>query len=36
VLIDRAGRIVGRVLGERDWRSREAQQLVEWLLKEGQ
>jgi len=35
VLIDRAGRIVGRILGERDWSSREAHQLVEWLLKEG-
>ena len=32
VLIDRAGRIVGRVLGERDWTTPEARRLVEWLL----
>lgn len=36
VLIDRAGRIVGRILGERDWGSEQAHQLVEWLLKQGQ
>lgn len=36
VLIDRAGRVVGRILGERDWRTREAHQLVEWLLRKGQ
>lgn len=35
VLIDRAGRIAARVLGERDWRTEEAQQLVEWLLARG-
>ncbi len=35
VLIDRAGRIVGRVPGERDWSSPEAQRLVEWLLEQG-
>ena len=32
VLIDRGGRIVGRVPGERDWSSPEARRLVEWLL----
>jgi hypothetical protein len=32
VLIDRAGRIVGRIPGERDWRSPEARRLIEWLL----
>ena len=32
VLIDRAGRIVGRILGERDWHTPEAHRLVEWLL----
>ena len=36
VLIDRAGRIVGRILGERDWSTPEAHRLVEWLLTEGQ
>lgn len=36
VLIDRGGRIVGRILGERDWRSPEAHQLVEWLLRQGE
>ena len=36
VLIDRAGRIVGRILGERDWSSPAAHQLVEWLLRDGQ
>ena len=35
VLIDRAGRIVGRILGERDWGSQQAHELVEWLLSEG-
>jgi len=35
VLIDRAGRIVGRIPGERDWRSPEARRLVEWLLAQG-
>jgi peroxiredoxin len=32
VLIDRSGRVVGRVPGERDWNSPEAHRLVEWLL----
>jgi peroxiredoxin len=32
VLIDRAGRIVGRIPGERDWGSDDARRLVEWLL----
>ena len=36
VLIDRAGKIVGRILGERDWSSPEAHQLVESLLRDGQ
>ena len=36
VLIDRAGRIVGRILGERDWNTPEAHRLVEWLLRDGQ
>lgn len=36
VLIDRAGRIVGHIPGERDWSSPEAHQLVEWLLSEDQ
>jgi peroxiredoxin len=35
ILIDRAGRIVGRVPGERDWRTPEARRLVEWLLEQG-
>jgi hypothetical protein len=35
VLIDREGRIVGRVPGERDWKSTEARRLVEWLLTRG-
>jgi hypothetical protein len=35
VLIDREGRIVGRVRGERSWSAPEARQLVEWLLAEG-
>lgn len=35
ILIDRDGRIVGRVLGERNWRSPEARRLVEWLLGPG-
>ena len=34
VLIDRAGRIVGRVLGERDWASPAARMLIEWLLEQ--
>jgi peroxiredoxin len=32
VLIDRAGRVVGRVRGERDWGSADARRLVEALL----
>jgi len=35
VLIDRRGRIVGRVPGERDWSTPEARRLVEWLLAES-
>ena len=35
VLIDRDGRIVGRVPGERDWSSPGARRLVEWLLEQG-
>ena len=35
VLIDRDGRVVGRIPGERDWGSPEARRLVEWLLAEG-
>jgi peroxiredoxin len=33
VLIDRSGRIVGRIQGEREWGSEEARRLVEWLLR---
>jgi hypothetical protein len=32
ILIDRAGRLVGRVRGERDWRTDDARRLVETLL----
>jgi hypothetical protein len=32
VLIDRDGRIVGRIPGERNWGSPEARRLVEWLM----
>ena len=35
VLIDRDGRIVGRVPGERNWGSPDARRLVEWLLEQG-
>jgi hypothetical protein len=35
VLLDREGRIVGRIPGERPWTSPEARRLVEWLLAEG-
>ncbi len=35
VLIDRAGRIVGRILGEREWDSQPAHALVESLLNKG-
>jgi len=34
VLIDREGRIVGRVPGERDWSAPEARRLVDWLLEQ--
>lgn len=34
IMIDRAGRVVGRVLGERDWNTPEARRLVEWLLRQ--
>jgi peroxiredoxin len=34
VLIDRAGRVVGLVRGERDWKSEPAVRLVRWLLDE--
>jgi peroxiredoxin len=32
ILIDRAGRVVGRVRGERDWSTDDARRLVEALL----
>lgn len=32
ILIDRAGRVVGRVRGERDWDTDEARRLVDALL----
>ena len=35
VLIDREGRIVGRVIGERDWRTPEARRLLGWLLEQS-
>ncbi len=35
VLIDRDGRIVGRVPGERNWSGPEVRRLVEWLLEQG-
>ena len=35
ILIDRAARIVGRIRGERDWRSEDARRLVEQLLSMG-
>jgi hypothetical protein len=35
VLIDREGRIVGRLPGERRWNSPEARRLIEWLLTEA-
>jgi hypothetical protein len=34
VLISRQGRVVGRVPGERDWRTPEARRLLEWLLEQ--
>ncbi len=36
VLIDRKGRIVGRILGERDWGSEAARGLVRSLLESGE
>jgi len=30
--MDREGRIVGRVPGERNWSAPEARRLIEWLL----
>ena len=36
VLIDRKGRIVGRILGERDWQSQAAHRLVQFLLNSEQ
>lgn len=35
ILIDRAGRVVGRIRGERDWDTAEARRLVEALLGSG-
>jgi peroxiredoxin len=35
VLIDRQGRVVGLVRGERDWQSEAARRLVRQLLAEG-
>lgn len=35
ILIDRAGRVVGRVRGERDWDTDEARGLIEALLRTG-
>ena len=35
ILIDRAGRVVGRVRGERDWDTADARGLVEALLGAG-
>jgi peroxiredoxin len=35
VLIDRRGRVVGLVRGERDWQSEAARRLVQQLLEEG-
>lgn len=32
ILIDRAGRIVGRIRGERDWATADARRLLEALL----
>ena len=34
VLIDRGGRMVGRVPGERDWTRPEARRLIDWLLEQ--
>lgn len=35
ILIDRSGRVVGLIRGERDWSTPEARRLVEWLLSDG-
>ena len=35
ILIDRAGRVVGRIRGERDWSTEDARRLVERLLGTG-
>ena len=35
VLIDRKGKVVGLVRGERDWQSEAARRLVQQLLEEG-
>ena len=35
ILIDRAGRVVGKVRGERDWATDDARRLVEALLAAG-
>ena len=34
VLIDRDGRIVGRVPGERNWSGPDARRLIDWLLEQ--
>ncbi len=34
ILIDRRGRIVARIPGERDWRTPEARRLLDWLLEQ--
>jgi hypothetical protein len=34
VLIDRAGRIVGRIPGEREWTAPQARRLVQWLMEQ--
>ncbi len=33
ILIDRAGRVVGKLRGERDWGTEEARRLVETLVR---
>ncbi len=35
VLIDRQGRIVGRISGERNWSTPDARRLIDWLLEQG-
>lgn len=34
ILIDRRGRIVARIPGERDWRTPAARRLLDWLLEQ--